>query len=60
MHLRIPGFVLLFVVGGIAGLIGDHGHVDTGTLSYLPAAHRAPSVWTSPMWFPALVVSPPS
>lgn len=55
MQLRIPGIVLLFVVGGIAGLIGDHGHVVTETLSYLPAAHRVPFVWTSPIWFPALV-----
>lgn len=55
MQLRISGIALLFFVGGIAGLIGDHGHVVTGTLVYLPASHRAPFVWTSPIWFPAIV-----
>jgi hypothetical protein len=55
MQLRMPGIALLFVVGGVAGLIGDHGHVVTGTLVYLPASHRAPFFWTSPIWFPALV-----
>lgn len=55
MQLRIPGIALLFVIGGVAGLIGDHGHVVTGTLVYLPASHRVPFVWTSPIWFPALV-----
>lgn len=55
MQLRIPSIALLFVVGGVAGLIGDHGHVVTGTLIYLPASHRSPFVWTSPIWFPALV-----
>lgn len=55
MQLRIPSIALLFSIGGIAGLIGDHGHVVTGTLVYLPASHRVPFVWTSPIWFPALV-----
>ncbi|MBX9982688.1 diacylglycerol-binding protein [Mycobacterium gordonae] len=55
MQLRIPGIALLFLIGAVAGLVGDHCHVVTGTTVYLPASHQVPFVWTSPIWFPALV-----
>jgi len=55
MKLRLPSIAGLFAIGAVAGLIGDHGHVVTATLEYLPAAHRVPFVWTSPIWFPVLV-----
>ena len=55
MRLRPPGAVLLFVVGAAAGLVGDHSHVVTGTTEYLPPASAVPFLWSSPIWFPALV-----
>lgn len=53
MRLRIPEAVALFVVGGVAALIGDHSHVVTGTTVYYTDA--VPFVWSSPFWFPLLV-----
>ncbi|MDG4664043.1 hypothetical protein [Mycobacterium sp. 236(2023)] len=53
MKLRIPEAVVLFVVGGLAALIGDHSHVVTGTTVYYTDA--VPFVWSSPFWFPLLV-----
>ncbi|NDJ90720.1 hypothetical protein GWR20_16425 [Mycolicibacter kumamotonensis] len=51
-----PWIVLvLFVVGAAAGLIGDHSHVVTGTTEYLPPAHAAPFIWSSPLWFAVMV-----
>ncbi len=44
---------MLFVVGGVAALIGDHSHVATGTTVYYTDA--VPFVWSSPFWFPLLV-----
>jgi hypothetical protein len=55
MKLRTPVVVFLFVVGAVAGLIGDHCHVVTATIEYLPRSHRVPFVWSSPIWFPVLV-----
>lgn len=55
MKLRIPEVVVLFVLGGIAALIGDHSHVVTGTTVYYTDA--VPFVWSSPFWFPLLVGS---
>src|SRR5689334_8025767 len=57
MKLRAPAVVVLFLLGAAAGLAGDHGHVVTGTLGYPPEAHRVPFLWSSPVWFPALVGS---
>lgn len=48
----MPDAVVLFLVGAVAGLIGDHGHVVTGTLY---PADSAPMIWSSPIWFPVLV-----
>ena len=53
MKLRWPDAVVLFVLGAVASLIGDHSHVATGTTEYLSDA--VPLVWSSPIWFPLLV-----
>lgn len=45
--------VALFLLGALAGLIGDHSHVATGTTVY--STDAVPFVWSSPIWFPALV-----
>jgi len=45
----------LFALGAAGGLLGDEGHVASGTEVYLPAAKGVPFVWQSPLWFPALV-----
>jgi hypothetical protein len=37
----------------VASLVGDHGHIVTGTTEYLSDA--MPFVWSSPIWFPILV-----
>lgn len=55
MKLRIQEAVVLFVLGGLAALIGDHSHVATGTTVYYTDA--VPFVWSSPFWFPLLVGS---
>ncbi|SEH92598.1 hypothetical protein SAMN04489835_5781 [Mycolicibacterium rutilum] len=44
---------MLFVVGAVASLVGDHSHVVTGTTVYFTDA--VPFVWSSPVWFPVLV-----
>lgn len=41
---------VLFVLGAVAGLVGDHIHVDTFTTSY--ADSWVPVVGSSPLWFP--------
>jgi hypothetical protein len=53
VKLRLTDAVLLFVLGAVAALIGDHSHVATGTTEYLSDA--VPFVWSSPLWFPLLV-----
>lgn len=53
MKLRAVDAVALFVLGAVAGLIGDHSHVTTGTTAYFTDA--VPFVWSSPIWFPVLV-----
>lgn len=55
VKLRVPEAVLLFVLGGVAALIGDHSHVVTTTTVYYTDA--VPYVWSSPFWFPLLVGS---
>ncbi|TXI53626.1 MAG: hypothetical protein E6Q54_16260, partial [Mycolicibacter arupensis] len=57
VKLRPPIAVLLFVIGGAAGLIGDHSHVVTGTTEYLPSSRIVPYIWSSPLYFPILVGS---
>src|ERR1700712_5636738 len=47
--------VFLFVLGG-AALVGDHGHVATGTIRYFDTALTSvPFLWSSPIWFPVMV-----
>lgn len=53
MKLRIPEAVVLFALGGVAALIGDHSHVATATTVYFTDAVLF--VWSSPFWFPLLV-----
>lgn len=53
MKLRPPVVILLFALGAAAALVGDHAHVVTGTTEYF--THAVPFVWSSPLWFPALV-----
>jgi hypothetical protein len=49
-----PGQLLaLFAVGALGGLVGDQGHVASGTTVYLQ--HGVPFVWRSAIWFPMLV-----
>jgi hypothetical protein len=45
--------VFLFLLGAAASLVGDHSHVATGTTVYF--THAVPFVWSSPVWFPAMV-----
>lgn len=53
MKLRVPELLVLFLVGAAASLVGDHSHVVTGTTEYF--ADSVPFVWSSPIWFPAMV-----
>lgn len=43
---------MLFALGAVAGLIGDHVHVDTFTTRY--ADSPFPVIGSSPLWFPVL------
>jgi hypothetical protein len=47
------GYVILFALGAAGGLIGDAGHVQSGTTTYLD--HGVPFVWESAIWFVAAV-----
>jgi hypothetical protein len=42
----------LFAIGAVGGLIGDAGHVQSGTTRYLG---DFPEIWKSALWFPLLV-----
>ncbi len=55
MPLRLsPGeLAVLFAIGAAGGLIGDAGHVQSGTTVYLDDA--TPFIWKSALWFPVLV-----
>jgi hypothetical protein len=50
MKLSLPAMLVLFVLGAVAALVGDHGHVATGTTEYL--THSVPYIWSIPIWFP--------
>lgn len=45
--------LVLFAVGAAGGLVGDAGHVQAGTTTYLD--DTTPFVWESALWFPILV-----
>ncbi len=53
MRLRPKELLILFLVGAAGGLIGDAGHVQAGTTTYLD--DETPFVWESALWFPILV-----
>jgi hypothetical protein len=53
MRLRASELGVLFAVGAAGGLVGDAGHVQAGTTTYLDDA--TPFVWESALWFPILV-----
>jgi hypothetical protein len=55
MKLRMRAVVFLFLLGAVAALIGDHGHVVSETTAYLGPSHRVAFLWSSPVWFPLLV-----
>ncbi|MEA2123674.1 MAG: hypothetical protein QOI80_456 [Solirubrobacteraceae bacterium] len=42
-------YLILFALGAAGGLIGDAGHVQSGTTRYLD--HGVPFVWESAIWF---------
>jgi hypothetical protein len=44
---------MLVAVGAVGGLIGDAGHVQSGTTTYLMTG--VPFIWESAVWFVALV-----
>lgn len=51
--MRPTAVLVLFLIGGVAALLGDHGHVVTGTTFYTTDA--VPFLGSSPVWFPVLV-----
>jgi hypothetical protein len=53
VKLRISDMSVLFVLGAAASLVGDHSHVVTATTEYFTDA--VPFIWSSPIWFPAMV-----
>jgi len=53
MRLRPSELLALFIIGAAGGLIGDQGHVVSGTTRYLD--HGVPFIWKSAIWFPLLV-----
>jgi hypothetical protein len=55
MRLKPAALLALFALGAAGGLLGDQGHVASGTTIYLSASKGVPFVWQSPLWFPALV-----
>ena len=53
MKLPWSRLVWLFLLGAVVSPLGDHGHITTGTTTYLSRA--TPFVWDSPLWFIVLV-----
>ena len=53
--MRLTGRELatLFAIGAAGGLLGDAGHVQAGTTTYLDDS--LPFIWESQLWFPLLV-----
>jgi hypothetical protein len=52
-RLAPQALLALFAIGAAGGLIGDEGHVASGTTRYL--SHALPFIWKSQLWFPVLV-----
>jgi hypothetical protein len=53
LRLSLGELAILFLVGAAGGLIGDAGHVQSGTTVYLD--DTTPFIWRSALWFPILV-----
>jgi hypothetical protein len=53
MRLNPKELLILFCVGAAGGLVGDAGHVQAGTTTYLDAT--TPFIWESAVWFGVLV-----
>lgn len=53
MRLNASELLILFAVGAAGGLVGDAGHVQAGTTTYLDDS--TPFIWESALWFPVLV-----
>lgn len=53
MRLRPLELAALFAIGAAGGLVGDAGHVQADTTTYLDDS--VPFVWESALWFPVLV-----
>ncbi len=53
MRLTSAELATLFVIGAAGGLVGDAGHVQSGTTVYLD--DTTPFIWRSALWFPILV-----
>lgn len=51
--LGLAGLAALFFVGAAGGLVGDMGHVVSGTTRYIE--DPLPYVWESQLWFPVMV-----
>ena len=52
-RLTPSALLALFVLGAAGGLVGDEGHVTSGTTRYI--SHALPFIWKSQLWFPLLV-----
>jgi hypothetical protein len=52
-RLKPSALLALFLLGAAGGLIGDEGHVASGTTRYI--SHALPFIWKSQLWFPLLV-----
>ena len=52
MRLTPGELAVLFAIGAAGGLVGDAGHVQAGTTTYLD---DSPRIWESAIWFPILV-----
>lgn len=55
MRLTPARLLTLFALGAGGGLLGDQGHVASGTTAYLSPSRTVPFIWESPLWFPVLV-----
>jgi hypothetical protein len=53
VKLRGTELATLFAIGAAGGLVGDAGHVQAGTTTYLD--DPLPFVWESQLWFPLIV-----
>jgi hypothetical protein len=53
VRLRLSELAALFAIGAAGGLVGDAGHVQAGTTTYIDDS--LPFVWESALWFPVLV-----